>query len=379
MPTIILQGCTATPLGAYLKALGVLRIVSEQADSEARGWWDGDTFTLESHFCEAELLDFFMERYDPTPIVAPWNGASGFYPKDNREGIDAIAATEGARFQDYRETIEKCRNFPEVQAGKQKNDDERRSTILRRSRNELSDRVVEWLDAAVGIAANGDRSFAPVLGTGGNEGHLDYTNNFMSRIAALLVSPDRKTPVRELLTNAVLGRPASGLQKGAAGQYDPGRAGGPNQGPGIEADAQTNPWNLVLTLEGAVAWASGLYRRQGVQYGSFLCSPFTVKSTEVGYGSASSKPEAREARAEIWTPLWTRSVLYGELRVLLREGRADISARPARNTLEFAVAVASLGTDRGIDRFVHFPVRLQPIPIGARSSTSRSNCTVLDS
>lgn len=43
-----LTGCTPEPLMNYLKALGVLRLVSEQADPEARGYWRGDRFVLES-------------------------------------------------------------------------------------------------------------------------------------------------------------------------------------------------------------------------------------------------------------------------------------------------------------------------------------------
>jgi len=35
---IVLGGCTTEPLSNYLKALGILRIVSEQADPEARGY-----------------------------------------------------------------------------------------------------------------------------------------------------------------------------------------------------------------------------------------------------------------------------------------------------------------------------------------------------
>ncbi len=351
MPVIQLKACTATPFGSYLKALAILRVVSEQIDGEARGWWDGDTFALESKLDSEGLLEFFEHRYQPAPIVAPWNGGSGFYAKDNKEGINAIAGTTGGRFGEYRETIAACREFPEVQRGKSDDEEERRSAILRRCRNELSDRAVEWLDAAVGIASDGTRSFAPVLGTGGNEGRLDYTNNFMSRIASLLIAPDRKTPVRELLANALFGNRTTALQSGAAGQYDPGRAGGANQGPGVSHDASTNPWDLILTLEGAVAWASGLYRRQGAGYRSFLCSPFTVRSRTIGYGSSSGKDDAR---AEVWTPLWRRPVRFAELRALLREGRASVQGRPARNTLEFAEAACSLGVDRGIDRFVRY-------------------------
>ena len=351
MPHIKLDGCTSTPFGGYLKSLGIFRLVSEQADAAARGWWDGDTFQLDSELSREELSQFFLDRYEPTPIVAPWNGGSGFYPKDNKEGLHAITGSLDRRFALYRDTIAACQAFPEVESGKSGDENVRRSALLRRCRNRLNDRTVEWLDAAVGIAADGERSFSPVLGTGGNEGRLDYTNNFMSRIAALLIAPDPKSPVRDLLANALFGTGTAGLQASAAGQYDPGKAGGANQGQGIDQDASTNPWDLVLTLEGAVAWASGLYRRQGIAYGSFLCSPFTVRSITVGYGSAS---RADEARAEVWTPLWGRPVRYSELRVLLREGRASIQGRPAKNTLEFAEAAASLGVDRGIDQFVRY-------------------------
>lgn len=348
-----LDGCTATPFGSYLKALAVLRLVSEQADEEARGWWVADTLMIESRLSREELIAFFLQSYRPTPIVAPWNGGSGFYPKDNKEGIEAIAKSKDERFELYRHVISACRAFAPVQQGKVEKDakaeDERRTKILLLCRSELPDSSVEWLDAALGIAADGSRAFAPVLGTGGNEGRLDYTNNFMSRAASLLLNPGKTAA--DLLANALFGSYTSALQGDAAGQFDPGRAGGANQGPGIEAGCATNPWDFVLTMEGAVAWASGLYRRQGVSYRSFLCSPFTVRATTVGYGSAS---ENDAARAEIWTPLWSRRARYQEIRVLLREGRAAVDGRAAETGLQFAEAATSLGVDRSIDRFVRY-------------------------
>jgi CRISPR-associated protein Csx17 len=56
----------------------------------------------------------------------------------------------------------------------------------------------------------------------------------------------------------------------------------------------------------------------------------------------------------LWTPLWHRPVQYAELRALLREGRASVQGRAARTGLEFAEAACSLGTDRGIQRFVRY-------------------------
>lgn len=351
MHRLALAGCTATPFGGYLKALGVLRLVAEQADSEARGFWDGDLFTMESKLTSDDLVTFFLDRYEPTPIVAPWNGGSGFYDKRNsKEPMPQIEASTHRRFSKYRDTIAICRAFPEVQAGKDA-DDVRRASILRRCRNLLCDSAVEWLDAVVGISADGRRDFAPILGTGGNEGNQDYTENHMARLVALLVAPSKKAPASKLLEGALFDTRTTALQEGAAGQFDPGHAAGANQGQKVKVDPITNPWDLVLTLEGAVSWASGLHRRQGTPSKTSFCSPFTVRSVNVGYGSASNDGKAR---AEIWAPVWTQPVRYAELKQLLREGRADLSGRPARNGLEFAEAACSLGVDRGIGRFVRY-------------------------
>src|SRR5207244_9440717 len=137
--------------------------------------------------------------------------------------------------------------------------------------------------------------------------------------------------------------------RASVGQHDPGRAGGYNQGYGIETEkAPVNPWNFVFTLEGAVAWASGVARRQGLATGTTSSSAFTVRASAVGYAS-STRTDEREPRAtEVWTPLWNRRACYSELQALLREGRADLGHRQASSGIAFAEAVSSLGIDRGI-------------------------------
>ena len=44
-----LGGCAPAPLAHYLKALGILRLVSEQADSSARGFWRGGAILFGEH------------------------------------------------------------------------------------------------------------------------------------------------------------------------------------------------------------------------------------------------------------------------------------------------------------------------------------------
>ena len=79
-----LAGCAPVPLAHYLKALGILRLVAEQADPTAAGCWQRDTFVLHSALDRDALLDFFLHRYQPTPILAPWNGGSGFLQEGQR-------------------------------------------------------------------------------------------------------------------------------------------------------------------------------------------------------------------------------------------------------------------------------------------------------
>ena len=69
--TIILKGCSPAPLANYLKALGILRLVGEQADKQARGWWEGEYFYLLTRLSKEELEAFFLERYEPTPLLSP--------------------------------------------------------------------------------------------------------------------------------------------------------------------------------------------------------------------------------------------------------------------------------------------------------------------
>jgi CRISPR-associated protein Csx17 len=156
-----------------------------------------------------------------------------------------------------------------------------------------------------------------------------------------------------MLWNALFGEATEGLTMVKVGQYNPGRSGGFNQGPGIEnKDFPANPWSFVLTVEGTIVWTSNVARRQGADRGS-LRSPFTVRTSPVGYLSSSGKDD-QKARAEIWTPLWKNPSRYLEVRTFLSEGRADVGRKTASTGIEFAEAASSLGVDRGVSEFVRY-------------------------
>jgi CRISPR-associated protein Csx17 len=58
----VLHGCEPVPLGSYLKALGVFRLVAEQSDPDARGFWRDERFVLKTRLTEEKLVRFFVEQ-----------------------------------------------------------------------------------------------------------------------------------------------------------------------------------------------------------------------------------------------------------------------------------------------------------------------------
>jgi CRISPR-associated protein Csx17 len=347
-----LEGCAPEPLLAYLKALGILRCVAEQKDPAARGHWQDDVFVLTSELDAAGLVAFFSEDYTPTPIVSPWNGGSGFYPKDNKAAIGKIAASTSERLGAYRATIgaaqaalgPAARDKPDKDKGE-------KLALLRRLRSRLPDAALAWLDT-VTVETDAGLEFAPLLGTGGNDGRLDFSQNYMQRVVDVVLPADPALAAARL-RRALFGTGAGPLVEAAIGQFDPGGVGGPNARPGFEAESLVNPWDFVLLIEGALLFAGSVARRYAGTPDLRAAFPFMVGASAAGWGSLATA-DAASARAELWLPLWPRPAGLAEVRQLFAEGRAQVGRRAARNGVDFARAVAGLGVDRGIAAFQRY-------------------------
>lgn len=368
MSCVTLKGCTPEPLAAYLKSLAVLRLVAEQKDPDAEGWWENDMFHLESTLNEDDLIRFFVAEYTPTPIVAPWGARSGFFPgsseKSARAALETLTSNTTVRLSTYAKMVTQVRDLLNRHGFSEKPKEElEKLRLMQLCRSELPEIVLPWLDAVYALS-NEWRGFAPLLGTGANEGSLGYSSTFAQMLVALGFHQDTLVPsAKGLLLQTLLGEMSGGLVVASGGQHDPGRAGGFNQGPGIEQkDFPINPWSVVLTFEGSLLWSCATTHALGASFSGIrkgfggqeaFSSPFTVRARAIGY-SSSSDGDMKGARAEIWAPLWTQPVGYPELRALLSEGRASVGRKPANDGIEFAEAAASLGVDRGISEFMRY-------------------------
>lgn len=352
MNTIRLNGCRPEPLLSNLKALGIFRLVAEQADKTARAAWRDDVFVLHTTLSEAELLTFFEQRYMPTPIVAPWAGGSGFFSGDNVKAVNEIAKSKNPRLALYRQVIGHVRAIlKELGQTSKPEDKDVKNNLLRIYRRELPDEFLKWMDSAIVLQSEGQK-FPPILGTGGNDGRLDFTQNLMQRLVEIGFTSDALVEDSATwLKNALFGSPTNGLLKSAIGQFDPGRAGGPNATQGMDGDSRVNPWEFVLMLEGSLLMAGSVTRRMDANAWDKASFPFTVNASTVGNGSLSA---GEDARGEIWLPLWSNPARLSELRHVFAEGRAQVGKRQARNAVDFARAIAGLGVDRGLAGFTRY-------------------------
>jgi len=386
---IELPGCTPEPLMAYLKALGILRLVSEQKDPGVRGWWKHDVFRIRSSelFKDAGteeakrevLAKFFLEKYQPAPIVVPWSGGDFFGvnwhvtgPKYTKtpsasKAIEAVLATETDRLMPYRVAVRSCKAVldrcgigTKEKMGKQK---WRFIDALRAICEERG--VIDWIDAAAVITIE---KFAPLLGSGGgSDGNTHFSDNFMQNLWDALpdfdgqreqkrgeVTPSvAKVSLRQL-KEALFSIPSKDrIAKRTSSLYDSGAVGGPNATQGMERDSLSNPWNVILALEGTVGLAGTASKRLVVNAAKSGAFPFQVSASITVQDRLADK---EQAGAEAWLPLWNRPARCNEVLALLREGRAECGPRPARSGIDMARAVASLGVDRGIRTFARYAI-----------------------
>jgi CRISPR-associated protein Csx17 len=377
-----LAGCAAAPLANYLKALAILRLVSEQADASARGFWQGESFRFATKLSKDDLVRFFLDEYSPTPILSPWNGGSGFFYEDD-VALGPLERSTAARFAPFRDGIAAARAVCAPLAAaiatnkaadealkKNRKDealkaeaarakaarDEAKAGLIPACRRAWTDGLLEWFDAAIVVGADGDAAWPALLGSGGNDGRLDFTHNSMEHIARLLdcgAPHGKATPLgRAMLPAALFGATSPGLAAFAAGQFMPGRAGGDNMGQGFDGESLVNSWDFVLMLEGTVVLASGLARRADGEGLPQAAAPFAVRSGAAGYGSADRADEG--PRGEQWMPLWSQPSRYSEVRSLFAEGRVRMGREAVTRAMDVPRALARLGTARGVTSFERF-------------------------
>lgn len=366
---LTLRGCTPEPLGNYLKALGVFRLLAEQADPDVHAWWEDRVFRIASKWSDQDVIQFFLTgvgqaklpAYSPTPIFAPWGGRPGFYKDGNREAKSRltrilIGARRDARLRAAATTIQTIRRELRKRGWLKTKPKKDKLAVMTASRNFWPAPAVDWFDACLAIEE--EPRFGFLYGTGGNEGSADITNNFWELVEEVIGLPTPQGHAEETLMSALFDTARASGTSRTAGQHFPSASESPNIGQEFVGATSANPWDVILMMEGCVLFSGATTKRLS-QYGKRKAAfPFMVDHVATGEPQVSLKDEPKQdaktirCRAEFWLPLWRQPTTLAEIAALLTEGRLQrTGGDPAGHSIDAMEAIASLGISKGIEAF----------------------------
>ncbi|MGH3400090.1 MAG: type I-G CRISPR-associated protein Cas8g1/Csx17 [Streptosporangiaceae bacterium] len=351
----VLAGLRPEPLASYLAGLGLIRLLGDQADPGATASWEPGGLVIETTV--ADIPRWLAEEYLPTPLLSPWNAGSGFGAKDvePRRRLAQLLADASPRLAGFRAAVDaaeaavrRARAAGWISPDGKVADKQR---LVQEFRNRCPDSLVPWIDACVVLTSADKPQFPPLLGTGGNDGRLDFSTNFHEQLLAVLDGTGQgRARSAACARDLLAGREAERLASAPVGQFDPAGAGGQGSSPFGAAASLVNPWGYVLMVEGALLFAAGVTRRSQHDAGR-AAMPFTVAYSPDGTASGAA---GEETRGEVWAPAWSSPYTLAEIRQLFGEARASWRGRPAQRAVDFYAATGALGVARGIDEFVRY-------------------------
>ncbi len=343
---IELRGCTEEPLINYLKALGIFRIVHKQKDKSVKGYWKNGYFCMKTVLSPEELEKFFLEEYAPSPFFIPWGAKSGFWPKkegkkqddegETRKSLERIVSQSNNRYALFRQSYNSITNFNKDSGIKEKPEDKEKQNYIVSLRSYMPSELREWIDACY-VISNERNEVMLLLGTGGNEGNSSYSKNYLVALETVLLDMESDQS-QGLISDSFFAVQYPKVSIVNLGQLNPN----------FQVSNLSNPWDFIFSLEGCMLFAGSATKRYNQNSTSSF--PFLVSPSVAGLGHLSENKRL-EFNKEFWMPIWCSPSRFQEVETFFAEGKVDYKKRPADNGLNFALAISSLGVDRGIISF----------------------------
>lgn len=347
-----LRGCAPEPLANYLKALGILRLIAEQKDPAARGWWQDEHFCLLTMLDRPNLERFFLEEYSPTAVLNPWGARSGFYAgsseKSAREALHKIEKSKLKRLAALRSAITTIRASIAEIDGRKPEDEEAKAGFMGSLRRHLRGPSQAWVDTAVAVVGESYRAPA-LMGTGGNEGSGSYSSAFLKAAVACIIdrSQDHALGLFYGADVEAVSPIGNYAWNESFGQFLP--------------DGVGSAWDLLLAFEGAIVFRSTITLRSHASSRRYLSSPFYFAPHAAGSGASArideyalNKGRENPGRGEQWFPLWASPSRFDEISAVIAEGRCTVGRRHSNGAIDAARAINQLGTARGITSFCRY-------------------------
>jgi CRISPR-associated protein Csx17 len=384
MEPVYLYGCRHDILGHYLKAIGLLRVLSVCADEanrdpDAEGWWDLERacFCLHSpkYSTKEKLVEFFALHYRPTGVFAAWNKESGSDAAGSEKwGVKSewLTANRLSELVVSAEERKKPANRQKFIA----------SEALDSYRDDATSSVRQALDAVVApfVKSNSEHPLFLAKGIAGRahlwRTHWEYLSVFhklraayasaVEKVCSHSVTAKQLAKLREKQTaaeeaisfllpfeNRIGGESSS---KGKGTPFFPDAIKAYNIGSGwLIENYPFNALDYVLAVEGAFAMRGSVGRTLAANSKRFAAFPFVF---DAGEDLVDDGNEVKGTARALWFPVWNRPVTFAELSSFISDAQARLPGKDARFSAEFMRALHSQGVDAGFAGWQEFRYKM---------------------
>jgi len=424
MATLQLHGCALEPLGDYLKALGVFRLVSEQISADVRCWWKHGVFHLwipeyASYRAAGEenkgsfslphdeagrrawVEHFLLEACEFSPFLAPWQKNTGWHPQDtgaeSEKGSTALLTSLQSHQRGFGAYMRAVDQLLEAEVGYQAgerdadwklkqlrgwlkrsafDDPQKRRALFESLRNSVTDSAfTAWMDT-IAHSHRGRRetlTWFRLLGkTGAGEGRGAYVATLNAAYAYAFSSRDSSALRHSLWGEYVTGGKPLGKEF-SIGLFYPGRKGDPNMGQAFEREEIGNAWDVILLFEGLLLFAGSMAKRMSARWAApafpFYCASSLGGNAAAGPSEIDGSQKGISS-GEVWCPVWSQPATLRDLTGLFSEGRMQVSGRDARLATQFVRALSRHGCDRGVAAFQRYGLLRRSGSFGKKDQTS---------
>jgi CRISPR-associated protein Csx17 len=299
-----LEGCAPTPLARYLKALAILRLVSAHHDPTARGFWRDEVFIIVTHLSRSDLHEFFLKEYEPTPALSLLHAES--HLNEGGCALSLIEASTAPRFARLREGIALARRAPQPL---------------------FSPLELPEVDLASSTMSQLGRLFDLT----------DPSGSAKACAGPLLEAALYEPPTSKPATKS--GQPPMLARKESARESD------------LLASV-VNPWDLVLTFEGAETLGTVTSLRTA-ERGESPPMKAPIEAPIESKRVPQTTVAGATPRGEQWIALWDRPALLSEVRRFFSKGQARLArgpSPPSRGSLRRHLRLNSSRTKNALEQ-----------------------------
>ncbi|WP_168699544.1 type I-G CRISPR-associated protein Cas8g1/Csx17 [Gordonia paraffinivorans] len=336
-----------------LAALGLVRVLAEQRDPGLRCRVVGDDLVIDTDV--ENIADWLVEEYRPRPVLSPWNGGSGFTEKDTnqRAKLETLLSYPD---QDRVSALRRAVAVVDETVRRGRSEGWDKAALIREVANVCPDEMLPWLRSAVVVLGSGELAFPSLLGTGGNDGRLEFSSNYHQRLLDVFpADPKTERASRAWARDALAGTSHEKLVNASVGQFDPGSAGTPNTSAFGAAQSVVNPWLFVLMVEGATLFEAAPARRISAQSSvdKGAAMTFMTRGSSVGFSSGSAD---EDSRGEVWIPWWEHWLKWPAVTRIFAEGKATWRGKTATRSGDMYLAVGTRGVSAAVSEFDRYSI-----------------------